>query len=218
VHCLWSRGTRGNPFTENELTIGRRNRRWNWRSIGWRSQVCRILRRNWSWRLGCCSDCSLRRRSGPCVHRRIRIGGHGHRCIHCRSHRRANRRSQGRPSVLRVARPRESVPHLQPSYKHLSSSVRLSPPPPLLSPVFVLLRSSFPLLLCLPHLFILLSAPSIAGFFYIPSSTFCIIRIIKSRRMRRAEHVARMGEKRNVYRLLVGKPEGKRPVGRPRRR
>jgi hypothetical protein len=40
----------------------------------------------------------------------------------------------------------------------------------------------------------------------------------KSRRMRRAGHVARMGEKRNVYRLLVGKPEGKRPLGRPRRR
>jgi hypothetical protein len=45
-----------------------------------------------------------------------------------------------------------------------------------------------------------------------------IIRIIKSRRMRGAGHVARMGEKRNVYRLLVGKPEGKRPLGRPRRR
>jgi hypothetical protein len=45
-----------------------------------------------------------------------------------------------------------------------------------------------------------------------------IIRFIKSRRMRWAGHVARMGEKRNVYRLLVGKPEGKRPVGRPRRR
>jgi hypothetical protein len=45
-----------------------------------------------------------------------------------------------------------------------------------------------------------------------------IIRIIKSRRMRWAVHVARMGEKRNVYRLLVGKPEGKRPLGRPRRR
>jgi hypothetical protein len=45
-----------------------------------------------------------------------------------------------------------------------------------------------------------------------------IIRIIKSRRLRLARHVARMGEKRNVYRLLVGKPEGKRPVGRPRRR
>jgi hypothetical protein len=43
-----------------------------------------------------------------------------------------------------------------------------------------------------------------------------IIRMIKSRRMRRAEHVARMGEKRNAYRLLVGKPEGKRPLGRPR--
>jgi hypothetical protein len=45
-----------------------------------------------------------------------------------------------------------------------------------------------------------------------------IIRIIKSRRMRWAGHVARMGEKRNVYRLLVGKPDGKRPLGRPRRR
>jgi hypothetical protein len=45
-----------------------------------------------------------------------------------------------------------------------------------------------------------------------------IIRIIKSRRMRWAGHVARMGEKRNAYRLLVGNPEGKRPLGRPRRR
>jgi hypothetical protein len=45
-----------------------------------------------------------------------------------------------------------------------------------------------------------------------------IIRIIKSRRMRWAGHVARIGEKRNAYRLLVGKPEGKRPLGRPRRR
>jgi hypothetical protein len=43
-----------------------------------------------------------------------------------------------------------------------------------------------------------------------------IIRIIKSRRMRLAGHVARMGEKRNAYRLLVRKPEGKRPLGRPR--
>jgi hypothetical protein len=45
-----------------------------------------------------------------------------------------------------------------------------------------------------------------------------IIRIIKSRRMRWAGQVAQMVEKRNAYRLLVGKPEGKRPVGRPRRR
>jgi hypothetical protein len=43
-----------------------------------------------------------------------------------------------------------------------------------------------------------------------------IIRMIKSRRMRWAEHVARMGEKRNAYRILGGKPEGKRPLGRPR--
>jgi hypothetical protein len=45
-----------------------------------------------------------------------------------------------------------------------------------------------------------------------------IIRIIKSRRMRWAGHVAGMGEKSNAYRLLVGKSEGKRPLGRPRRR
>jgi hypothetical protein len=45
-----------------------------------------------------------------------------------------------------------------------------------------------------------------------------IIRIIKSKRMRWAGHVTRMGDKRNVYRLLVGKPQGKRPLGRPRRR
>jgi hypothetical protein len=44
-----------------------------------------------------------------------------------------------------------------------------------------------------------------------------IIRIIKSRRMRWAGNVARMGEKRKVYRLLVRNPEGKRPLGRPRR-
>jgi hypothetical protein len=44
------------------------------------------------------------------------------------------------------------------------------------------------------------------------------IRIIKSRRMRWAGYVARMGEERNVYRLFLGKPEGKRPLGRPRRR
>jgi hypothetical protein len=44
-----------------------------------------------------------------------------------------------------------------------------------------------------------------------------IIRIMKSRRMRWAGHVARMREKRNGYRLLVGKPEGRRPLGRPRR-
>jgi hypothetical protein len=42
--------------------------------------------------------------------------------------------------------------------------------------------------------------------------------MIKSRRMKLAWHVARMGEARNACRILVGKPEGKRPVGRPRRR
>jgi len=42
-----------------------------------------------------------------------------------------------------------------------------------------------------------------------------IVRVIKSRIMRWAGHVARMREKRSVYRVLVGKPEGKRPFGRP---
>ena len=45
-----------------------------------------------------------------------------------------------------------------------------------------------------------------------------IVRVIKSRRMRWAGHVVRVGEERGAYRLLVGKPEGKRPMGRPRRR
>ena len=45
-----------------------------------------------------------------------------------------------------------------------------------------------------------------------------IVRVIKSRRMRWAGHVARMGDERAVYRVLVGKPEGRRPLGRPRRR
>jgi hypothetical protein len=45
-----------------------------------------------------------------------------------------------------------------------------------------------------------------------------IIRIMKTSRMRWAGRVARMGEERNAYRLLVGKPEGKWPLGRPRRR
>jgi hypothetical protein len=45
-----------------------------------------------------------------------------------------------------------------------------------------------------------------------------IIRIMKARKMRWTGPIARMGEKRNAYRLLVGKPEGRRPLGRPRRR
>jgi hypothetical protein len=45
-----------------------------------------------------------------------------------------------------------------------------------------------------------------------------ITRVIKSRRMRWAGHVARMGERKDVYRVLVGKPEGKSPLGRPSRR
>ena len=45
-----------------------------------------------------------------------------------------------------------------------------------------------------------------------------IVQVIKSRRMRWAEHVAHMSEERGVYRVLVGKPEVRRPLGRPRRR
>jgi hypothetical protein len=45
-----------------------------------------------------------------------------------------------------------------------------------------------------------------------------IIRVIKSRRMRWAGHVPRMGEGRDAYRISVGRPEGRRPLGRPRRR
>jgi hypothetical protein len=45
-----------------------------------------------------------------------------------------------------------------------------------------------------------------------------IIRQVKSRQMRWAGHVERMGEDRKVYKVLVGEPQGKRPLGRPRRR
>jgi hypothetical protein len=49
-------------------------------------------------------------------------------------------------------------------------------------------------------------------------SSLNIVRVIKSRRMRWAGHVARMGEGRGLYRVLVGRPEGRRPLRRPRRR
>ena len=50
------------------------------------------------------------------------------------------------------------------------------------------------------------------------NSSTNIVRVIKWRSMRWGGHVAHMGEERGVYRVLVGKPEGKRPLGRPRRR
>ena len=55
------------------------------------------------------------------------------------------------------------------------------------------------------------------------SYMYCILRLniirnLKSRRLRWAGHAVRMEQSRNVYRVLVGKPEGKRPLGRPRRR
>ena len=49
-------------------------------------------------------------------------------------------------------------------------------------------------------------------------SSLNIVLVIKSRRIRWAGHVARIGEERGVYRVLVWKPEGRRPMGRPRRR
>jgi hypothetical protein len=52
------------------------------------------------------------------------------------------------------------------------------------------------------------------GLYSLPS----IVRVIKARMMRWAGHVAHMGEVRGVYNILVGRPEGRRPLGRPRRR
>ena len=57
--------------------------------------------------------------------------------------------------------------------------------------------------------------PHIEQFYDLYSSPD-IIRVIKSRRMGLAGHVARMGYRRGVYRVLLGRPEGKRPLGRPR--
>jgi hypothetical protein len=51
---------------------------------------------------------------------------------------------------------------------------------------------------------------------FIACTFFRVYRMIKSRRMRWAGHVARMGKKRNAYRIVVGKPEGERPLGRLR--
>jgi hypothetical protein len=63
-------------------------------------------------------------------------------------------------------------------------------------------------LLCIPH------NGELSDLYSSPNS----IRVIKSRRVRWAGHVARMGEKRGSYRIFVGRPEGRRPLGRPRRR
>jgi hypothetical protein len=66
-----------------------------------------------------------------------------------------------------------------------------------------------PLLHFITLYFIILHNEELHDLYSSPS----IIRIIKSRRIRWAGHVARMGEKKNVYRLSVGKPEGRRPLG-----
>jgi len=63
-----------------------------------------------------------------------------------------------------------------------------------------------------------METPKIVLIFQRKCPTPNIVRVIKSRRMRWAGHVARMGEESGAYRVLVGKPEGKRPLGRPRRR
>jgi hypothetical protein len=60
--------------------------------------------------------------------------------------------------------------------------------------------------------------PNVGPYIYIYTYIPNIVRVVKSRRMRWAGHVARMGEERGMHRVLVGKPEGKRPLGRPRRR
>jgi len=59
-----------------------------------------------------------------------------------------------------------------------------------------------------------LHSEELSNLFSLPN----IVRVVKSRRMRWAGHVALMGQGRGVYRVLMGKPEGKRPLGRPRRR
>jgi hypothetical protein len=60
-----------------------------------------------------------------------------------------------------------------------------------------------------------MKSPSFLPLLYSSPNT---VRMIKSRRMRLTGHIARMGSKKNAYRIFVGKPEGKRPLGRPRRR
>ena len=64
------------------------------------------------------------------------------------------------------------------------------------------------------HVYIKLHNEELNDLYSLPN----IVRVVKSRRMRWTGHVARMGEDRGVQRVLVGKPEGKRPLGRPRRR
>jgi hypothetical protein len=54
--------------------------------------------------------------------------------------------------------------------------------------------------------------------FVVMHKTSNIVRVIKARRMRWAGHVARRGSRRGVYRVLIGKPESNRPLGRPKRR
>jgi hypothetical protein len=68
------------------------------------------------------------------------------------------------------------------------------------------------------HLFLNIAICTVNEELHILYSSPNIIRQIKSRRMRWAGHVARMGDKRNVYRVLMRKPEGERLLGRPRRR
>jgi hypothetical protein len=70
------------------------------------------------------------------------------------------------------------------------------------------------ILVMLTSLLVKLTNEELSDLYSLPN----IVRVVKWRRMRWAGHVARMGMGRGVYRVLVGKPEGKRPLGRPRRR
>jgi hypothetical protein len=80
----------------------------------------------------------------------------------------------------------------------------------------------FPIVLRTPYIPFLIFFSTL--FYYVNKELYAlysspnIIRVIKSRRLRWAGHVARIGERRGAYRALVGKPEGRRPLRRPRRR
>jgi hypothetical protein len=80
---------------------------------------------------------------------------------------------------------------------------------------YVLLYVYAPIVcLCIYFMFMYLRNEELIDLYSSPN----ILRVIKSRRMRWAGHVARIGKRRGAYRVLVVKPEGRRPLGRPRHR
>jgi hypothetical protein len=84
--------------------------------------------------------------------------------------------------------------------------------------VSVLVKYTFPIFFLLLFIIFYYYCCSYNEELHILYSSPNIIRQIKSRRMRWAGHVVRVGEEWEVYKILMGKPEGKRPLGRPRRR